>query len=246
MKRISSILLVVCLAAVALAREFRHIPAGVLKWVQFDRGSAADESYLAQSPTVSSGATFVTRAADFDGTTNASITYPDLTAFESAPFTVTAWVRIDAASTTRRNIVGKAQNSAPYPGWFLHWSNSLGWVFATVENSSSAYRAVTISGTTGHNDGSWRHVAWSCDNINSTTNWKFWINGVSQTLSTSTAGTVTSLAGTGVFTLGGLCFSVGHTDRLNGALDDVRYYPTALTEADVWQIFSSTRNETRP
>lgn len=219
----------------------------------YNRGDATDATSYVRTPTVSAGATFPAgyQVADFDGSTSATITYPDDAAFESAPFSVIFWARIDS-STSRINLIGKNTTTASpetYRGWYIHFvgtsAGSQGIAFVCGTNGVN-WRGKNISGTSGYGDAVWRHYAVICDSISDFTNWKIYINGVDQSLSIwGNQGTVSTVANGEPFTIGGLT-TLNQTARFNGALDDVRIYNTVKTAAEIGAIYAEGLGASRP
>lgn len=220
----------------------RMIQSDLLLNVSFNRGDATDRSWANRTPTVSSGATAAGRFFDFDGTTNAVVTYPDDAVWDNVPFSVSFWGRIDV-STSRMSLIAH-NGTAAFLGWYIHFLGtavgSNGITVVTNTNASN-YRIGYTGSPTTYGDGTWRHFVWVCDNINTTTNWRLYVNGASVTLTYLTLGTVTSIANAEPLTLGGFTTS-NQTARLNGALDDVRIYNRALTATEAAQIYAAGRD----
>jgi hypothetical protein len=224
----------------------RMIQSDLLLNVSFNRGDASDRSSATRTPAASAGATFTSPFCDFDGTSSAVITYPDDAAFESAPFSVSFWARIDSAVTRVSLVAKNTTTAAPetYRGWYVQYGGSavgsFGIAFVTETNAAN-YRIATTGNAATYGDGTWRHFVCVCDSINTTTNWRIYVNGVSVSLSFITLGTVSSIASTEPLTLGGFS-TLNQTARLNGALDDVRIYNRALSASEAAAIYAGGRD----
>lgn len=228
-----------------------HPPADAIKLVSFNRGDASDRSWLNQTATTSAGVTFPAgyRTADFDGTSSAAITYPDDTAFEAVPLTVCFWARIDTANTLRCNLVGKhvvTTVGASGRGWYIHWSPSFGHGVVFADDGLTKFKART-TGLTAHNDGTWRHLAFTIDSVTSSAGWVAYVNGAAVTFTGADgAGTVTTFANTDPLQVAGLNWQSGSMTRLNGAMDDLRIYNRVLSSAEIGAIYAETIGDARP
>lgn len=229
-------------------------PTETLLMAAFDRGNAADSSSFNRSPTVSSGATFIAGAVDFDATSNAVITYPDATELETPPLSVFGWWRNDAATNangisiiTKASIATSPSNS--YRGWYLSYvsgtTGSLGLRVSIVENTFNKFH--TWGNRTLYQDGVWRHIGFTLATVGATP--KLYVNGVLQTVFYSGGGypaqAATTIATSDPVRLAGRGYSEQNT-YLNGALDDVIILGRELSAADVMEIYRSTLHKTRP
>lgn len=229
-------------------------PWDAVKLVSFNRGDASDRSWLAQSPTVGSGATFPDgyRTGDFDGTTNGTISWPDATDLEALPLTVCCWVRIDSY-TGLRAIVHKMDQSTSYRGWALFYSPGLasrGLVWHQVDSADTSVSNpefrngyAPVGNLTA---GTWYHVAATSDAFTNPP--VLYINGVSQ--SVTSAGT-----GTGITTIGnsspvriGLKGGpeAGTWSYHDGGVDDLRIYKTVKTANEIGAIYAEGIGVSRP
>lgn len=243
MKRLLSILLLCGLIAYASDdSNDRRPPSDNLIAVSFNTESALDRSSYNRAPTVSSGATFATRCADFDGTSNAVVSYSDEPEVEDPPFSICCWIRIDAY-TGYRCIASKIAQTGTYNGWHLFYGPSLGrGLDLGHSNSSSAYRqAWTASGDL--TAGTWYHVAATLSALNATA--VLYINGVAKSTTTVTGGTVVSMAGTDLLRIagkGGPDFTSYH----DGGIDDFRMFNRVLSATEVAALYSEGLGVTRP
>lgn len=228
----------------------RMLPGEAIFAGTFDKGDANDSSALNRTPTVSSGATFINGVIDFDGTANAAVTYPDSADFDSTELSVSFWARIDGGNL-RMNLIAKSATGftpARSRGWFVHFYGtsvgSYGMAFWAATNESN-YRLLYTGSPTTYNNSTWRHFVFVRDNLNDTTNWRIYVNGVSVSTSLLSAGTLTTLDSTEVFRLAGSSI-YNQSTRLNGALDDVLIFNKVLSEENARELYRSTANKTRP
>lgn len=247
MKHLLAILIGALLGLVAQAsRDLDRMPQfGTLLLASFNRGDASDLSWAKRTPTVSAGATFVGRAADFGGTSTAVITYPDDSLFETVPLTVSFWARIDSSSTRVALVSKCASTAAPetFRGWYVHFAGtsagSFGILVSTNTNGTNTRYSYTGSPTT-YGDGTWRHFVWVCNSLNTSSDWRLYVNGAAVSLTHASVGTVTTLANSEPVTLGGFT-TPNQTARLDGALDQVIIYNRALTAAEAGALYAAGR-----
>lgn len=216
----------------------------------FDRGDATDRSFYNRTPTALSGATAATRCFDFDGTTNAQVTYPDAAELDVSPMTIAFWCRIDSGNAGRVNLVGKNVDTAVlanWKGWYVHHDTAtFGLMVATSEDAATKYKVRHYPSATTWNDGTWRHIVWTMPDKNAPSGWTLYINGASVTTSdASGAGTVSTMDTSEPLKLGGKNTS-NQNKYLNGALDDLRIFSRVLTAAEVAGIYNETSGVTRP
>lgn len=231
-------------------RPYLRPPYNALLLVSGNGADASDRSNYARSPTVGAGVTFPSRVLDFDGGTTAVVTYPDAAEFESAPFSVAFWARIDSSST-RVSLVAKNTTTASpelYRGWYIHFigtaAGSNGMIVTCNKNTTN-YQLLYSGNATTYGDGTWRHFAWTCDSISSNANWKFYVNGALISMTSLTAGTTNDLSNGEPLTLGGFT-TLNQTARLNGALDEVWIGDTVLSAAEVYNLYINGLGATRP
>ena len=202
-----------------------------------------DTSKNLQTPTVGSGVSFTRSAktADFDGTSNAVISYADVVAVDSVPLSVMAWVYIDTY-TSYRNFVSKHTQSGTgdsYRGWNLYHGGGIsrGLAFGRTENGTTKYRQYwSAVGTL--TTATWYHVCATCSDLNSAP--VLYINGASQSLSSSTIGTVTTIATSEPIRIGGKG-APDFTAYHDGMITGVRVYSRELTADEIAGIYAQGR-----
>ncbi len=161
----------------------------------------------------------------FDGSLD-RVTLGDVGDFAgTAPFTVEAWLRLDAVPASWPRIVSKEDSGAgTQAGWSMGINGSgSGWdgyVYCTRQDA-------TDGDYVGSNAplalGTWYHLACTYDGATL----RFYLDGVLQTATGSTRA-IPDHAGTAA--IGGLEWS----DHVTGAIDEVALYPTALSATRVW------------
>jgi len=220
-------------------------PWDAIKLVSFNRGDATDRSWLAQTPTTSAGVTFPAtyRVADFGGTSTAVISYPDAPELENPPFTLACWIRIDAY-TGYRAIASKIAQSGTYNGWHLYYGPSISRGLALGHSNSGLIfrQAWTASGEL--TAGTWYHVAATLSALNATA--VLYVNGVAKSVTTGSGGTVTDMASTELFRIGGKGGTEAGWSYHDGAIDDFRMFSSVLTADQIGQIYAEGIGESRP
>lgn len=226
-----------------------HPPWDAIKLVSFNQGSAEDRSWMAQTPTTSAGVTFPAgyRTADFDGTSNAVVSYPDNAEMETFPMSLSAWIRIDSY-TGFRSIISKITQATNYIGWHFYYGPgvSRGLAFGHTNHTglpvlTNFRQAWTASGTLSA--GTWYHVGMTIDALGNVP--LLYINGVSQSVTSTGLGTIASQANSDPMRLGGLG-GPDFTQRHDGGLDDVRIYSRVLTANEIGAIYAEGIGASRP
>lgn len=92
-----------------------------------------------------------------------------------------------------------------------------------------------IESTTAVNDGGWHHIAATSDGNG---NMRLYVDGALQ--DQENAGPAANRANTS-FTIGALNFPIGTTGEMLGFLDEVAFYPHALTQTDVSEHFNAAQ-----
>ena len=97
--------------------------------------------------------------------------------------------------------------------------------------TSSSNRSDATAAAGSISAGSWTHLAFVLPSANKST-WKIYVNGVSQTLTTSGTGGAVSYSGTA---------AIGSwaTNSFNGAIDECAVFNTELSASDVTTIYNS-------
>lgn len=98
-----------------------------------------------------------------------------------------------------------------------------------------------IVGSTNLNDGSWHHVALVCDDFNSdgtmnVNETKLYVDGQLETIANSGSRAINTAAGS-TAVLGGSNHSANYS--FAGSIDEFRFYPVALTQAQVLEIYEA-------
>ena len=156
------------------------------------------------------------QAGVFNG--SAKIAVNPATAFNISAITAMCWLKTSSPGGSYRGVVQCE------PKWGMYLLNS---VLIAYDQGGGGNKSTGVNVA----DGAWRHLAYVF-NSGVTNGSKLYINGVS--VLTFTA----SLGGGGLLSLfiGG---DQNNTQRINGTIDDVRLYNTAMTAGEVASIYAS-------
>ncbi|MEV0485124.1 LamG domain-containing protein [Streptomyces sp. NPDC050508] len=203
-------------------------------------GSGADRSGRGHPVALGSGATWTaTRAGgelSLDGTTEAyaatDSTDPEDSVLDTtAPFTVSAWVRLasDADPATMHTAV--SQDSTITSRFLLQYDNTAStWAFKV----RSTDRATEVSAVAASPAalGVWTHLT----GVRDGTQIRLYVDGRLQ----DSAATTLSWAASGGFSIGRARCDSAPVDHFKGAIDDVRAYARALTADEIALVSGRT------
>lgn len=172
----------------------------------------------------------VTAYGDFSSLYSAgnvtSVPYlPQLNPPSNQPFTIEFWAR-PTSSTNNNAPVACRVSAGNRSGWaFFQRGAATGWNFV-MYNGTSSQRGWDLTGGTSTLD-AWSHVVATWDGTTA----RLYVNGAFTNAPNVPNGTVTYNASTSaVFTVGNLADS---NSPFNGFLDEIAFYPTALTPAQI-------------
>ena len=194
-------------------------------------GTFATDSVGTNNGTLIGGATWTTGkiggAVNFDGTSG-SINIADNPNLDLQQLTFAFWVKRNGAQSDWAKIINKGSNyGAPYASYKIEFNgNSDDMVYASfgfTDNTNA------VAGNKKPlEDGQWNHIAVTYDG----TMLKFYLNGIPEG-STNVAGKSIKFD-----SLPLVIGSGGGFGYFAGAVDDIRIYDRALTDCDVWSIYS--------
>jgi RHS repeat-associated protein len=182
------------------------------------------------------GAVTGDRAVRLDGTNDVAVPYHSSYDFErTSAFTVEAWVRTTQDTTNgAAMLVSRVSTSAPNRGYEVFLSN--GQVFTNVISDAPAGNYLRAHGTRVVNDGAWHHVVLTYSGSSTAAGLSLYVDGVPDTKVVE----VDNLTGT---IKNGLDLRLasrgGSSYRLNGDLDEVAVYPSALPASRVKAHFTA-------
>ncbi|BDS07033.1 hypothetical protein NT6N_20730 [Oceaniferula spumae] len=199
--------------------------ADLHSWWRFDESAGTNAADLANGNhgTVS-GAAFVAgkngNALQFDGVDDGVLVDSDGAILGTGDFTLTAWVKIDAAAGTGAVIQQREPGSNGYNGEYVLNVNDNGTVTFFIYNNGHQFNITT---TTTVNDDQWHHIAAVRDGDDGFV----FIDGVQSAQGNGPAKELRALA-----------LSIGYDHRDNnkyfaGLIDDVRVYTRALTNGEI-------------
>ena len=171
-------------------------------------------------------------ALSVDGSTGAASTSGPVLHTDQS-FTVTAWVRLNAAGSTVQIAVSQA---GTYTHAFrLGYGGSNNWLFRTVPTDATNAGGSTLASASGSAiPGQWTFLAGVFDITNTTM--YLYVNG---TLASS-AVVGTPFASAGALSIGREWNNSAYDAYLNGRIDEARAYQRALTAAQVSTLATAT------
>ncbi|WP_367323934.1 LamG domain-containing protein [Streptomyces sp. HUAS ZL42] len=217
-----------------------YLPGGLVGHWPLD-GSAADRSGRERPVTLGSGASWTTLRAggelSFDGTSGAYAATGSVLD-TTAPFTVSAWVRLSNDATSPADLANMytavSQDGGTTSRFLLQYDNTVGtWAFKVrSEDQSVKISAVATSTATL---GVWTHLTGVWDG----TRIHLYVNGKLE----GSADAALSWAATQGFNMGRARYDSAPVNRFKGAIDDVRAYGRALTAAEIAVVGGKTARE---
>ena len=191
-------------------------------------GSALNGSKSANASWTNSG--IFGKAMTFDGT-QAVVSKTDDNSLDlrTDSFTASAWIKVATPSGNPDVIINKgATTSTDYGYWWeVNSSNHLG---IYISNGSS-YIVNNVTGSANVSNNSWHHVVFVWDPADGV---YMYVDGRLDKYKAQT--TSTDINGSGTFYIGGYGAMAGYT--LNGQVDDVRIFRSALTADQIKILYS--------
>lgn len=176
-----------------------------------------------------------------------SLSIPYQTGLNNAgSFTVEAWVKPSAAvAPGAAHVLSSCDFVSPRSGWILMQSTASGqgFIFRTY-NKRTTNVAININTATNLTAGTWYHVV--CTYNDATRQGKIYLNGVlKNTATVSTAGADGKYYEPPPATIP-LTFHVRSDDTgpFSGGLDEIAYYPTTLSDAQILDHYNNGINPT--
>ncbi|MFI2433848.1 LamG domain-containing protein [Streptomyces sp. NPDC018693] len=190
-------------------------------------GSGADGSGLGRPVTLGSGASWTTLRAggelSLDGTSGAyAATASALDT--TAPFTVSAWVRLAADANPANMYTAVSQDGATASRFLLQYDDTVGrWAFK-VRSADQSVKISALS-TSAVTMGRWTHLAgvWDGSRVH------LYVDGALE----GSADATLSWAATQGFNIGRARWDGAYVNRFKGSIDDVRAYDRALNADEI-------------
>ncbi|MDJ0747865.1 MAG: DNRLRE domain-containing protein [Woeseiaceae bacterium] len=198
-------------------------------------GTTAFDAIGNNDGTLTNGPTWVAGqiggALDFDGS-NDLVAIPHQATFTQVPMTVSAWFKLDTLPTTRSEngtIVDKRHTVDPYASWTLYVYEALGNKIRFQIRDSSETGYWLDSAASAVTD-TWYHVVGTIDE---SYNAKLYVNGALEPDDDNIGSLFTSNDEIRI----GAGWSGGN--RLDGVVDDVRYYDRALSALEISDLYTA-------
>ncbi len=200
-------------------------------------GSGADRSGREHPVTLGSGASWTALRAggelSLDGTSGAYAA-TDSVLDTTAPFTVSAWVRLASDADPGTMYTAVSQDGATTSRFLLQYDNTVStWAFKV--RSEDQTTKVSALATSPAGLGSWTHLTGVWDG----TQIRLYVDGQLR----GSAATTLSWAAPGGFSIGRARFDGAPVNRFKGAIDDVRTYARALTADEIALVSGRTARQ---
>jgi len=212
-------------------------PAGWWLLNETSGTSAADSSGNGHTGTASGGVTLTggSTGAVFNGALDGQISASGPVLNTAASYSVSAWVNLSAADTSRQDAV--SQDGVNASGFELLYNGSSGtWSFTRALSDVTNRNVSQVTSQAPAAAGTWTHLVGVYDATGSTIS--LYANGVLQ--GSTAAGSAPWSAG-GATAIGRALYNAGQTKFFTGDIADVQLYPAALSAAQVATLYSDGR-----
>jgi hypothetical protein len=207
-----------------------HLPVGLAGHWPLD-GSGADRSGREHPVTLGTGASWTTLRAGGELSLDAAYAATASVLDTTAPFTVSAWVRLADDADLTNMYTAVSQDGSSCSRFLLQYDDTAGtWAFKVRSEDQST--KISALAATAPVRGRWTHLTgvWDGARIH------LYVDG---SLAGSADATV-SWAATQGFSIGRARWDGAYVNRFKGSVDDVRAYGRALTAAEVALISGQT------
>lgn len=243
-----------CLCGLAIDHLDLHAPWNAVKLLSFNRGDASDAaagSYI-QTPTVVGNTSFPGRSIEFDGTDD-YVHYPDADflsftdgAGTDRPFSITAWVYLDATSAQRCIVSKEDFNGTNGSEWVFNIaSGKLQGIIAAQSGNTGKIRT---GNTTTLSAATWYFVAMTYSASETVAGIKLYVNGSEEGAYTTTLDTAMSgMSNTSAKLYIGISSGTKGTNYydFDGKIDDVVIWTTELSAAEIGAMYATGLGVTR-
>jgi hypothetical protein len=242
--------------------------SGLIGWWKFDEGSgtsAGDSSGYGNTGTLKNTPTWaaghIGNAVSLNGTNQyVDVANPWNFNFEhNQAFTLAAWINRNASSDVDDEMIDKLNQSGT-PSGYSDWMPANGntdifghgtpnnitctanCVAMTLTDKSGNFLSVAATNTSA-GAGAWHHIAFTYDGSNNSSGAKIYVDGVSQTLTTSSGGCTGCFTSTMTNTNDlflGIDITANSFDYFHGSMDDVRIYNRALGAAEITALYNGS------
>ena len=150
------------------------------------------------------------------------------------PLSVSVWVNIGIAGTDC--VISKRESSGAYMGWSLRVNITGEFMFLFSENGFTKY--INTTSTTQLIASTWYHLVATYDGSVTTGGFKLYLNGVAETVSSASAGTVTTFANSTVASIG----ARGAANLFfDGNISNPAIWDSELSAANITTLYNNGR-----
>ncbi|MEU9409051.1 LamG domain-containing protein [Streptomyces sp. NPDC048281] len=211
-----------------------YLPTGLAGHWPLD-GSGADRSGLEHPVALGTGASWTALRAggelSFDGTAGAYAATASVLD-TTAPFTVTAWVRLADDAVLTNMYTAVSQDGTGVSRFLLQYDDTAGtWAFK-VRSEDQTTKVSALAAAPVTKTGVWTHLAGVWDGAHV----RLYVNGALE----GSADTTLSWAAPQGFSIGRARWDGGYVNRFKGAVDDVRAYGRALDADEIALVSGRT------
>lgn len=210
-------------------REVRDLAQAKVLHYKFDKEDDVTDCSGQDNHGTNVGATWVedskigSGAYRFNGTNTYVECSAANNAFAEESLSAFAWVKPNGDVTGAANILAKRPSNQ---GWIIH--NNSNNRLQTYVHTNGSWKSLITNNV--YSPGQWVHVGMTYDGATLTN----WVNGVAANSSPVT-GSITELAGP--ITVGAGNYTGSYNQFWNGEIDDARVYHTALSAAEIQEIY---------
>lgn len=158
----------------------------------------------------------------------------------NSAFSYSFWVKVESTSTFQHLISKGSSSNSEYliqysPGGYGFSANCI--FFALYAGSTSG--AIVTSPANSISANTWYHVVCTADGTGNRSGMKIYIDGVSQTLTTSGLSSLTMINSTDPLRFGARSRSTVPDSFLQGKMDEIALFNSELSSSDVTSIYNS-------
>ncbi len=201
-----------------------------------DNGSYKSPQWLIPNNSNVANSRISNYSFDFDGVDNI-ISMGDVLDFDyNEPFTISAWINLEAFSYSFAGVVSKQEASGNFRGYFLHIDETSGVYNLKFILGNTLSNRIRIQGTTDLLGLGWTHIACTYDGSTNASGTKLYINGSLETLN---AGLTQDTLGSNT-TLNSASFNIGSRGGsrfFEGNIDEVSVFNSELSSTDINSLY---------
>lgn len=211
--------------------------SGLTAWYRMgDNGSYKSPQWLIPENSNVANSRISNYSFSYDGVDDI-ISMGDVLDFDyNEPFTISAWINLEAFSYSFAGVVSKQDTSGNFRGYFLHIDETSGVYNLKFILGNTLSNRIKIQGTTDLLGLGWTHIACTYDGSTNASGTKLYINGSLETLN---AGLTQDTLGSNT-TLNSASFNIGSRGGsrfFEGNIDEVSVFNSELSSTDINSLY---------